>query len=87
MARGWASKSIESQVESAGERKTKAEPRRTPEEIEAQARRDSLLLHRTRVLHDLERCRGERYRETLLEGLAYLESRLAELGWRREEPE
>ncbi|MCU1337963.1 MAG: hypothetical protein JWO19_3544 [Bryobacterales bacterium] len=42
---------------------------------------DALLLHRTRVLHDLENCTDERYRKTLAEGLAYLESALTDLGW------
>lgn len=42
---------------------------------------DSLLLHRTRVLHDLGKCRDERYRKTLTDGLQYLEVQLAALGW------
>jgi hypothetical protein len=32
-------------------------------------------------LHDLENCRDERYRQTLSNGLAYLESELNTLGW------
>ena len=55
--------------------------RLTPEQIELQRKRDSLLLSRTRVLHDLENCRDERYRKTLAEGLSYLEAKLAALGW------
>ena len=43
--------------------------------------RESLLLHRTRVLHDLEKCSEERYRKTLSDGLSYLEAQLSELGW------
>ena len=53
----------------------------TPEQIELEKKRDSLLLSRTRVLHDLENCRDERYRKTLAEGLSYLEEQLAALGW------
>ena len=45
-------------------------------------KRDSLLLHRTRVLHDIQNCSDERYRKTLAQGLSYLESQLTELGWR-----
>ncbi len=54
----------------------------TPAQAEAARKLDSLLLHRTRVLRDLENCREERYRKTLSDGLAYLESQLAALGWR-----
>ena len=53
----------------------------TPAQAEAARKLDGLLLHRIRVLRDLENCRDERYRKTLSEGLAYLESQLATLGW------
>jgi len=43
------------------------------------------LLHRTRVLRDLDNCHGERHRKTLLAGLAYLEQQLAALGWKAPE--
>jgi hypothetical protein len=55
----------------------------TAEQIEVERKRDSLLLHRTRVLHDLEGCRNLRYRKTLEDGLAFLEGQLVELGWQR----
>lgn len=55
-----------------------------PQQLETERKRDSLLLHRTRVLRDLENCRDERYRKTLLEGLAYLEGQLTALGWKRD---
>ncbi len=82
MARGWESKAVEAQIESveAPPRQPKAEP--SPE-LQAAARKlDALLLHRTRVLRDLESCRESRYKKTLNDGLAYLETQLAELGWR-----
>lgn len=80
MARGWESKAVEAQIESA------EAPRRpkialTPAQLEAARKVDSLLLHRTRVLRDLETCSEGRYRKTLSDGLAYLEKQLAELGW------
>ena len=81
MARGWESKSVESQIESADARRGQHWVRLTAEQIELQRKRDSLLLSRTRVLHDLENCRDERYRKTLAEGLSYLEAQLAALGW------
>ncbi len=80
MARGWESKAVESQIESAATpRKPKTEL--TPQQAEAARKIDSLLLHRTRVLRDLETCNESRYRKTLSDGLAYLEQQLAELGW------
>jgi hypothetical protein len=83
VARGWESKSIESQIESANWRRGEPNPRLTPEQMEVQRKRESLLLHRTRVLSDLEKCSDERYRKTLSDGLAFLEQQLNALGWRR----
>jgi hypothetical protein len=84
VARGWESKSVEAQIESADRRRGEGKPRLAPEQLEAQRKRDSLLLHRTRVLSDLQRCSDERYRKTLSDGLAFLEQQLAALGWQRE---
>ena len=83
MARGWESKSIESQIESANLRRGEAKPELTREQIDLQKKMDSLLLHRTRVLADLEKCSEVRYRKTLADGLAYLEQQLTALGWQR----
>ena len=82
MARGWESKSVEAQIESADQRRGEGKLELTPEQLEAQRKRDSLLLHRTRVLSDLEKCKDERYRKTLSDGLAFLEQELGALGWR-----
>jgi hypothetical protein len=82
VARGWESKSVEAQIESANLRRGEGKPRLTPEQLEAQRKRDSLLLHRTRVLSDLEKCSDARYRKTLSAGLAFLEQQLGTLGWR-----
>ena len=81
MSRGWESKSVESQIESANRSRGEGKPSLTPEQLEAQRKRDSLLLHRTRVLSDLEKCSDERYRKTLSDGLAFLEQQLGALGW------
>lgn len=81
VARGWESKSIESQIETANAHRGIRKVRLTAEELQLQRKRESLLLHRTRVLHDLEKCSDGRYRKTLSEGLSYLEGQLAELGW------
>ena len=84
VARGWESKSVESQMESAERsRKPPAGSHLNPQQLESERKRDSLLLHRTRVLRDLENCHEDRYRKTLSEGLTYLEKQLAALGWKR----
>jgi hypothetical protein len=82
VARGWESKSVEAQIESADQRRGEGKLKLTPEQLEAQRKRDSLLLHRTRVLSDLDKCSDERYRKTLSDGLAFLEQELEVLGWR-----
>jgi len=51
----------------------------TPAEIERNRQRESLLLSRTRILHDLESAHNPRYRETLLAGLKHLDDKLGEL--------
>lgn len=77
MARGWESKSVEEQIASAKARHGQNRVRLTPEQIEIEKKRDSLILQRTRVLHDIEKCQDPRYRKTLESGLAYLESQIA----------
>ena len=82
MARGWESKSVQEQIESAKARGGEPTVRLTPEEVIRKAKQDSLLLQRTRVMRDLENCREPKYRTTLAAGLAYLEDQLTKLGWR-----
>jgi len=85
VARGWESKSVQAQIESARARQGEHRVILTAQEIEVERKRDSLLLHRTRVLRDLASCQDIRYRSTLEQGLAYLEGQLVELGWQRSE--
>jgi hypothetical protein len=83
MARGWESKSVEGQIESARERAGKPRVHLSPEQAESERKCDALLLQRTRMLHQIEGCRDERYRKTLSDGLRYLESQLTALGWKK----
>ena len=69
-------------MEAAQARRGQSQTRLSPQQMEAARKLDGLLLHRTRVLRDLQNCRDERYRNTLTQGLKYLEAQLAELGWR-----
>jgi hypothetical protein len=75
MARGWESKSIESQIEEAAGRKEQA---RRISELDAE--RDSLMLTRKRVVHDLEAATHPRYRAQLEAALAHLDAQIARLG-------
>ena len=80
MSRGWESKSVESQMEAAAERRDAA--RRIPltaEEICLRSERESLELSRTRVLKDLEAAGHPRYRDQLQAALRHLETKLAAL--------
>jgi hypothetical protein len=83
VARGWESKSVESQIQSARDREGHTRIRLTPEQIELERKKDSLLLQRTRMLHQIEKCQDQRYRSTLETGLAFLETQLTDLGWHR----
>ncbi|HEY6392311.1 MAG TPA: hypothetical protein VIX89_13580, partial [Bryobacteraceae bacterium] len=55
MARGWESKSVEDQIESAEARRAATRGKQlTAMEAERIRQREHLLLSRTRVLHDIE---------------------------------
>jgi hypothetical protein len=80
MSRGWESKSVESQMEEAAERRAAA--KQVPlsaEEISRRSQRQSLELSRTRVLRELESATHERRREQLRRAVAHLDRQLAEL--------
>jgi len=83
VARGWESKSVEEQIQSARDRKGHTQNLLTPEQLEVERKKDSLLLQRTRMLLQIEKCQDVRYRSTLESGLAYLETQLTGLGWQR----
>ncbi len=78
MARGWESKSVESQIESLeSNRAALRGKQRTPAELEQERQRESLLLSRKRVQHDLEHAGNARYREILGAALKHLDEKLA----------
>lgn len=80
MARGWESKSVEDQI---NERETAQDnhgrPKRTPEELELQARLDGLQMVRTRTLASLQTACDSRYRAHLEKVLADLDAQLKAL--------
>ena len=80
MARGWESKSVESQMDEAESKR--AASQRTPltdAQIRVERERESLLLSRKRVLKDIESTTHPRYRQQLEAALQHLDRRLKEL--------
>jgi hypothetical protein len=78
MARGWESKSVESQIESAGSDRSKpAKERLTPEMAAAVRKRESLLLARTHLQQQIQASQNRRHRAMLERALADVEKQLA----------
>ncbi|MDQ2773603.1 MAG: hypothetical protein M3Y57_01550 [Acidobacteriota bacterium] len=81
MARGWESKSVESQIEAAEPRPYRRTPQAelTGEQSEAIRERDCLQLSRTRIVNDLEAAENPKYRKMLRQSLQFLDDKLAAL--------
>lgn len=81
VARGWESKSVESQKDTAeAEKAAPALNRPSKEQLERQRKRESLALSRTRVVNDLAACRNPRYRVVLEAALAHLDREIQATG-------
>jgi hypothetical protein len=82
MARGWESKSVESQTEAAEAGRAAVRVRKTApaEPLELIRKRESLLLSRTRVTREMEAAQNPRYRTLLEKSLRDLNAQLAALG-------
>ncbi len=78
MARGWESKSVESQQEDA-ERDRVRKPALTPEQRAAEERRRTLELARTRATGDLARAVAPHHRRMLEQTLAAIDEQLTQL--------
>jgi pyruvate dehydrogenase complex dehydrogenase (E1) component len=77
MARGWESKSVEAQIESAAGKETAhREPELTSEQIQLLRDRENLELSRTRVTRELATSTNPRYQQILRKALADLEAKL-----------
>src|SRR5258708_5131555 len=79
MAGGWESKSVESQIESAESRRATRGVAISAKDAERNKKRESLLMSRTRVVHDLESANNPRYREILRAALKHLDDKLSEI--------
>jgi hypothetical protein len=82
MARGWESKSVESQMESAESRRMErqAADAVTTEQARLDRERDALRMQLVRMRREFEDARHERHREQLDGAIKHLEEKLAQLG-------
>ena len=78
MARGWESKSVEEQQSTRDDTRS-SRPALSREDSERLRKRESILLERVRVAHDLEMAQNPRHREIVSQALAHLDQKLAEL--------
>lgn len=78
MARGWESKSVESQMEDAALRRARKRNAAPPgmDERQRQAKLRSLELSLARVKGELRECRNERFRALLEAELRHLEAEI-----------
>ena len=80
MAKGWESKSVESQVQdSQAQDSGKRGVQLTPAQIDTRRRREVLFLSRTRVQRDLQSSQDQRYRDLLTRALSDIEAQLSAL--------
>ena len=80
MARGWESKAVESQMESAkAEQKQSGRKRMTPEAAARLRKKETLLLARAHLQQQLQKAQHTRHQEMLQNALADVEKQLAEL--------
>jgi hypothetical protein len=79
MARGWESKSIESQQADASADRTKTRAL-TPAALAIEARRRELSLARARVVAEMDRATASAHRQMLEQALADLEEKIGKLG-------
>ena len=81
MARGWESKSVEDQMDTAkADRDAQIKPRLSAEDRERHTRAESLRLSRSRIAGLLKSTSNERYRAQLERTLAELDAQLRGLG-------
>lgn len=79
MARGWESKSVESQMESARDHQSQQGRPRTEEEKIALREQQNLLLSRSYVQRQLESAGNQRYAQSLTQALAEIDQRLSSI--------
>lgn len=80
MARGWESKSVESQIEAAQtEKHLLLSNGPDPAQLELVRQKQTLMLSRTRIMRELESSQNTRYKKMLSSALEDLNSKLTAL--------
>jgi len=79
MARGWESKSVESQIEDRRETRSSREPEGTRDDLERTRKRESLESSRRGVVKELESTKSDLRRRSLEAALKHLDEELAKL--------
>ena len=79
MARGWESKSVESQMESAEEKSTTPHGAMTAEQAAKHRQRETLRLARARVVQQIQTATEPRYVKLLNDTLQDLDARIAQI--------
>ena len=80
MARGWESKSVESQVELNEEKLARtSSAAKTAEQLRRDQERKDLQLSRIRIVNDLESATHPQHRKSLEAALAHLDKKISEV--------
>lgn len=80
MARGWESKSVESQIEDRAAAKTSgARHANSAEERDREQRRSGLETSRRRIARELENAKSEVHRSALQNALTFLDDQISKL--------
>jgi hypothetical protein len=80
MARGWESKSVETQIDMAENRSAVARAKVLSDvSLDLLRKKESILMSRTRVVRDLENAQNPRYRAVLGKALKDLDAQLSTL--------
>jgi hypothetical protein len=77
MARGWESKSVEEQQAAMLEQRKTVRPALSPNEQQRNRKRESLLLSRGHLVHQLQAIANPRHREMLEQAIAELDRQLS----------
>ncbi|MBZ5726863.1 MAG: hypothetical protein LAP87_17940 [Acidobacteriia bacterium] len=78
MARGWASKSVQAQIDMAeAHRSAVLKNTPAPETLELIRKKETILLSRTRVVRELGSAQNPRYKAVLSKALADLDAQLS----------
>jgi hypothetical protein len=79
MARGWESKSVESQIEERAMPRQRQGDDAEREQLERRRKRESVELSRRRIMHELETSRSAVHRAALENALKHLDDELSKL--------